>query len=522
VPSRDLIIGIDSGTSLIKAVAFTTAGEQVAMTGAPNVFHRVPGGGAEQDMARTWADMVSAVRRLAEQLPDLADRAAALAITAQGDGTWLIDRDGEPVAPAWLWLDVRAADIADAVIDDPDYPRHYVTTGTGLNACQQGVQLAWLKRHRPEVLARAATALHCKDWLYFRLTGERATDPSEGVFTFGDYRTREYEDSVLERLGIAELKRLLPPIVDGSRTHHPLLPKAAAEIGLAPGTPVVLGYLDVLCSGLGGGLHDRSGKAGCTIIGTTGMHMRLVPTGEVRLNPERSGYTMAFPVPGTVAQMQSNMVATPNIDWLLDLASEVLAEHGVEATRKDQLATLDERVLQAPPAAALYHPFISEAGERGPFLEPTARAQFIGLQAGTGFHALMRAVLEGLAFAARDCYAAMGAAPSEVRIAGGGSRSTAMATILASVLGADVRRVKREETGAAGAAMIAAVQLGIYPDMDACVRTWVDPLLGPPVRPDPALVPLYGRMFEVYRSAREALRPIWRAMDEARREGGSA
>jgi erythritol kinase len=517
--SRDIVIGIDAGTSVIKAVAFGIGGEQIAVAAAPNAYRRIGQGGVEQDMARTWADAVATLRSLAGQEPGLARRVAALAVTGQGDGTWLIDEAGEPVAPAWLWLDSRAAEIVEAVAASPGYPRHYETTGTGISVCQQGAQLAWLKRHRPEVLSRAATAFHCKDWLYFRLTGERATDPSEGLFTFGDFRTRKYAPYVLEHLGIAELRRLLPPIVDGSREHHRLTDMAADETGLPAGTPVVLGYIDVVCTALGGGLYDESGEVGCSVVGSTGMHMRFATTPDaIRLNAERSGYTMAFPAPGAVSQMQSNMAATLNIDWMLDLASDVLKSRGIECSRREQLATLDARVLEAPPAGALFHPYISEAGERGPFMDPSARAQFIGLHAGVGFYALVRSVFEGLAFAARDCYAAMGPLPREVRVTGGAARSKALRRILGAALSADVRRVEREEAGAAGAAMIAAVSLGLYPDMGACCAAWVEPLLGEAEPPDAALARTYERMFPIYRDARQALRPVWRAMAGARQE----
>lgn len=516
---RDVIIGIDAGTSIIKSVAFMIDGRQIAMAAVPNVYLRTAGGGIEQDMMRTWTDTVATLRQLAADVPDLATRLAAIAITGQGDGTWLIDDAGKPVAPAWLWLDSRAASIAESVLASPRYPQHYATTGTGVNACQQGVQLAWLKLHRPKVLERAATSFHCKDWLYFRLTGERATDPSEGLFTFGNYQSRRYDPSVLENLGIADLGRLLPPILDGMQTHHSLSDEAAEETGLTASVPVVLGYVDVICTGLGGGLYQESGEFGCSIIGSTGMHMRLVPTlGDVRLNSERSGYTMAFPVPGTAAQMQSNMAATLNIDWMLDLADDILRSHGIDRSRSAYLATLDTRVLEAQPAAALYHPYISEAGERGPFMEPAARAQFIGLHAGIDFSGLMRSVLEGLALAARDCYSAMASIPGEVRVTGGAARSQAMRTILAATLGADIRRVEREEAGAAGAAMMAAVRLGLYPDMVACSANWVDPLLGPAETPDAALTKTYDRMFPIYKDAREALRPVWRALANARQE----
>ena len=143
------------------------------------------------------------------------------------------------------------------------------------------------------------------------------------------------------------------------------------------------------------------------------------------------------------------------------------------------------------PAAALFHPYIHEAGERGPFVEAAARAMFTGLSTRTGFVELVRSVYEGLGLAARDCYAAMGHVPDEVRVAGGAARSRAFKTILASVLDVPIRDVAREESGAAGAAMMAAVAIGAEPDMAAAVRTWVEPLLGDRIMPDPALAATY-------------------------------
>ena len=105
----------------------------------------------------------------------------------------------------------------------------------------------------------------------------------------------------------------------------------------------------------------------------------------MKLNAELSGYTMCFPVPGMYAQIQSNMASTLNIDWLLDVGRDVLASQGVERSRGDLLKGLDERIMKAEPARAIYHPYISQAGERGPVMEPAARAMFTGLELGMGF-----------------------------------------------------------------------------------------------------------------------------------------
>jgi erythritol kinase len=511
-----ILIGIDAGTSVIKSVAFTLDGRQIDVAAVPNVYVNLPGGGVEQEMPRTWADSAKALRLLAEKVPGLSRRALALAVTAQGDGTWLMDKDGEPICPAWLWLDSRAAAIAEEFAQHPSYAAHYKRTGTGINACQQSAHLVWMKRNRPEVIARAASAHHCKDWLYYKLTGARVTDPSESNYTFGNYVTRTYQPDVLDALDASDLKRLLPATVDGAIESAPLSEAAARETGLKPGLPVSLGYLDVICCGVGGGLYDPLGRAACTIVGSTGMHMRMAKSADVKLNPEMSGYTMCFPAPDTCAQMQSNMAATLNIDWLLDLALGVLADQGVKRERKDLLAGLDDRILAEEPGRVMFHPYISQAGERGPFLEPSARATFTGIEQGTGFAGLMRGVFEGLCLAARDCYAAMGGAPEEVRITGGAARSKALRLMLASALKAGVRTVSREEAGAAGAAMMAAVQQKLYPGMAECAAAWVDPMLGETTKPDAGLTAMFDRNYPLYKDMRDKLRPVWRSMAAGR------
>ncbi|MGJ4931139.1 FGGY-family carbohydrate kinase [Bradyrhizobium sp. HKCCYLS2038] len=519
--TRDVIIGIDAGTSVIKAVAFARDGRQLGDFAIPNSYTTAPGGRVEQDMARTWTDTVAALRGLGAALPDLAPRVAAIAVTGQGDGTWLIDAEGHPVAPALLWLDSRAAGLVESFRAGERNAAHYRRTGSGLNACQQGPQLAWLQAHDAEMLERARTVFHCKDWLYFKLTGERATDPSEATFSCGNFRKRCFDAEAADLIGISQSARLFPDVVDGVVTTHRMTSAAAAETGLPEGVPVSLGYVDVICNALGGGLYDPAPDVGCTIIGSTGMHMRLVNGAEaVKLNAEATGYTMPFPVPGHYAQMQSTMAATLNIDWLLDVARGILAMEGIARSRNDLIRRLDERVLQAKAGELLYHPFISDAGERGPFVSHEASAQLIGLRTRHGYWDLMRAVMEGLAFAARDCYAAMGSLPAEIRLTGGAARSRALGAILGAALGSTIRVCRREEAGASGAAMIAAVATGLYPDMMVCAEEWVRPYLDEPQAPDAALTERYAQLFPAYVDARLAARPVWKQL-AAQRAGAN-
>jgi len=508
----DVLIGIDAGTSVIKAVAFSTDGDALALCSRENSYQNLPNGGVEQDMRRTWEDTAAVLEQLIAEHPELGERVVGLAVTGQGDGTWLVDADGEPVHDAWLWLDSRGAEQAREIAASEAYQSVYSLTGTGVNVCQMRTHFHWMQQHEPELLERAASSFHCKDYLYFKLTGERAADPSEAVFTFGSFASRDYDDTVIEALGLSAHRHLLPPVVDGIEQSHPLDADVAKRVGLKPGLPVTLGYVDVICSALGGGLYDKDVSPGLSIVGSTGMHMKWLPSAsEVTLNAEQSGYTMCFPG-GSYAQMQSNMAATLNIDWWLDVACEAISMAGYQSSRAELLKRMDDHVEAVPPGSLLYHPYISHAGERGPFTEPMARASFTGLHRSSGYANMMRAIYEGLAFAARDCFDAMGESPDEIRVSGGASRSRMLREILAAVLNRPLRIAECDEAGAAGACMIAATQLGIYPDLAACCERWVNTRLGERQLPDTELGEHYEQLFPTYQCTRLALQENWQSL----------
>ncbi|MDZ5453376.1 FGGY-family carbohydrate kinase [Labrys sp. ZIDIC5] len=514
----DLLIGVDAGTSVIKAVAFDFSGRQIGAFSVPNRYLRGEDGSATQSLQATWADCVAALRGLAGKVDNLAARTAALAVTAQGDGTWLVGAGNAPAADAWLWLDARAASTVQRLAASPMNRARFEATGTGLNTCQQGSQMAHMDVHSPDLLDKAEVALHCKDWLYLNLTDVRATDPSEASFTFGNFRTRRYDDGVVEALGLSHRRTLLPEIIDGSQVTHALTARAAEQTGLLAGTPVSLGYVDMVMAALGAGVYGGSGDAACSTIGSTGVHMRAKKAADVHLNPEGTGYVIALPVPGVVTQVQTNMAATLNIDWVLTIAADILAQMGQKVTHQDLVKRIDGWLADSRPGSLIYHPYISDAGERGPFVDAEARAGFIGLSARHRYADLVRAVVEGLGMAMRDCYAAMGDLPAELRLAGGAVRSRALRGVLSAAINAPLRVSSREEAGAAGAAMMAAVAIGAFEDMDACVAQWVTPLLGAPEPPDAALAALYDQLFPAFRAARLELTPAWNALATARHD----
>ncbi len=515
--SEQVIIGIDAGTSVIKAVAFELSGRQIASASARNKYVTGDDGSATQSLAQTWLDCVTALRGLSDKVSDLATRAAAIAVTGQGDGTWLVGSGNTPVGDAWLWLDARAAATVSRLSRREENRARFEATGTGLNTCQQGAQLAHMDSVMPEILERAETALHCKDWLYLNLTGVRATDPSEASFTFGNFRTRQYDSTVIEALGLKHRRSLLPEIVEGTEVVHSLTPEAADACGLLAGTPVCLGYVDMVMTALGAGVRTGGKNAACSTIGSTGVHMRAKSVADVQLNAEGTGYVITLPLPGIVTQVQTNMGATINIDWLLQVAAYLMSQTGTPVAHADLIARIDDWFAESRPGSVLYHPYISEAGERGPFVNAHARAGFTGLSTRHGFPDLLRAVVEGLGMATRDCYAAMGDMPTELRITGGAARSRALRGSLSAAVSAPVRISRREEAGAAGVAMMAAVAIGAYPNMDDCIAEWVTPLLECPEAPDSEQVSRFERLFSAYVQVRHAIAPAWDKL--ARGEG---
>lgn len=517
---RDIIVGLDAGTSLIKAVAFDLRGRELAVTQCRNEVLYGRNGAAEQDLTVTWQAAARTLRALTGQLPDLEQRIAGLAVTGQGDGTWLVDAEGEPVGRALLRLDARSGPTIERWRAQGIGQAVYRYTGCGLNTANQSGQLAWLREQRPQWLRRATTAFHCKDWLYFRLTGVRATDPSEAVLTFGSYRSRDYSPEVLTAFGLDDQAHLLPPIVDGAQQFHSLSPQAAQDTGLPAGTPVYLAPIDIICSALGGGVLDLQRNVACTVIGSTGVHMRLRhDASQVSLNDRQVGYTILFPMGESCAQVVLQMAATLNIDWLVSMVSQAAELAGTSAIdRRALLAELEQRLVKTQPVAGadwnpvIYHPFIAPGGERGPFVDPAARAQFLGLRYETGFVDLARAVYESIALAARDCFDLLGLDMEEVRVGGGAANSGYCRAQIAGALDVPVRRTSRAETGAAGAAALAAVALGEYDDLPAACSDWVSPLLRSREAPQEGLRDHYAKLFPLYRQGYVQTRPLWQAM----------
>jgi len=441
------VIGLDLGTSRVKAVRFDKDWRVVdSRTESTTVLRRHPGW-SEQDPAEVWR----AARRV---LAGVAGRGVTLvAVTAQGDGCWLVDAAGEPVRPAMLWNDNRAAPVIDEWNRDGTLDAAFGSSGCDGAPGLASAQLAWLAKHEPDALARATTLLSCGSWIYQQLTGERLLHVSDAHNPFGDARTGRYESAAWERFGLSQYAALLPPVVAGPQTICPLRPDLAAELSLPPGTPVALAPYDVIASAVGVGAV-RPGDA-LAILGTTICVGSA--SADPRLDRARNGMTLPFGEHGRWLIAYATLSGTEVLDWM----SELLGLAGAaELTALAENSTSSELPLLLP--------YLSPAGERAPFLDPTARGALAGLSLRHSRADIARAALDGLTLSVVDCLRAAGT-PARLSLAGGGSRSELWAQAISDATGLPVSCPDTDETGARGAALAGAVALGCYADLaEAC------------------------------------------------------
>ncbi|MFI0814499.1 FGGY family carbohydrate kinase [Streptomyces sp. NPDC021098] len=487
-----VIIGVDVGTSVTKAVAFGRDGVALASAARPSRLDRLPGGLVEQDLEDVLRTVAEVVREVAAALPG---PPAALALTGQGDGLWLRDEAGRAVRPPISWLDGRGGGTVARWSADGTLAALHARTGSGLFPGCHAPLLRWLAEHEPKALERAAVAGYCVDAVAQRLTGVITVDASDASLPFLDVTTRTYVPDALELCGLSDYARLLPPPA-APGTVLALDDAGARLTGLPRGLPVVSGPYDLPACAIGSGVRDVGD--GLLIVGTTLACQVLTDRPEVDPAAGPAGMWLCTPDPDRWLRAMPAMVGTAALDWVLDLTGTTTAD-------------LDTLLSGSPPGAngVTALPFLSGAGERAPFVEPAARGRLDGLTLASTRADSVRAVCEAIAYAARHCLEAAGLS-GRLALCGGGVRSAAWTEIFASVMGRPVVVPEEPEVGARGAVAVAWASLGDPVDASrwhAASRT---------VEPRSELRDAYEDGYAGYRAR------LARALDEWRRSGAGS
>jgi len=468
----DLCLGIDLGTSGIKAVILADAARVVAEAATPVSVSIPRVGHSEQDADGWVAGVFACLDRLRAEAPAAMAGVGAIGLSGQMLAALLLDRDLRPLRPAILWNDQRAIrESAELLERRPDIGRR--TNGApdpGLTA----PKLLWLARHEPHLFGRARMLMLTKDYVRLALTGEVASEPTDaGGTQFLDCASGRWDPDLCAAVGWdpAHLPPLVAPWAEAGRLRAEL----AQRFGLRPGIPVAAGAGDNMASTLGVGAA-RPGDAVLT-VGTSGVACLVDEA--FHPGPQHAILTSAHAAPDTFLSMGVVMSATASLDWIARVTGRTAATLAAEA---EDFATQGD-IMDAP----VFLPALN--GIRTPLNRPQAQGRIDGLHPGVMPAMLGYATLEGVAFQMADCVAAqraVGVRPKRFAMVGGGARSDLWVRLVATALGEAVSLPDGVHVaGPAGAARLAAVAAG------APVGTLASPArVRRTVAPDMALQPL--------------------------------
>jgi xylulokinase len=475
-----VLFGIDVGTSGTKGLAITTAGDLIARAEVGYPLSTPRPGWAEQDPEDWWR----ATQTVLRQLADAAGTPAGVGLSGQMHGLVALDANDRVLRPAILWNDQRTQAECDEIEETIGLNRLIALTGNRALTGFTAPKLLWLRHHEPDLYERIARIALPKDYVRLRLTGELATDVSDASGTLLlDVSRRRWSEEVLSALQLdpAWLPRVLEsPTVSGKTT--------------AGGVPVAAGAGDQAAGALGVGV-DRPGPASVA-LGTSGVVFAALDA--FAADPQARVHAFCHAVPGGWHAMGVMLSAAGSLRWLRDATAP-----GVTFD-----ALLEEAKAWQPGVENLtFLPYL--AGERTPHADPDARGAFVGLSVRHDRGALVRAVLEGVAFGLRDSLdlvAELGSRPSLGRVSGGGARSRLWTQIIASVLELPLEPVAVDEGAAFGAAILGGVAAGALPDVHTGVAATVRPR--EPIDPVPEWIGPYREQRERFRALYPALRAL--------------
>lgn len=477
-------LGIDLGTSGVKAAVVDDRGAVLAQASAPLCVSRPQTSWSEQNPEDWWSAAEAAVLALPVEL-----RAPVrgIGLAGQMHGATLLGEDDRPLRAAILWNDGRS--FAQCAELEAAEPASRAITGNLAMPGFTAPKLAWIRQNEPQVFDRVRSVLLPKDYLRFRMTGDKVSDLSDSAGTLWlDCARRDWSDLMLAATGLD--RSHMPRLHEGSEITGRLRPEVARRWGIGQ-VPVAAGAGDNAAAAAGVGVI-ADGDA-LLSLGTSGVI--FVATGSFRPNPDRAVHAFCHCLPGMWHQMSVHLSAASCIDW----AASVL---GIS----DAASFFALAETAGAGGEELWLPYLS--GERTPHNDPQVRGAFLHLGNETDKGRLAAAVLEGVAFAHADGLAALreaGTAIEELGVVGGGARSAHWGAILSAVLGVRLRYFAGGEVGPAlGAAKLAMMAVDGASAAEACTRA---PTLRV-IEPDRALAERLASKLQRFRRAYPAIRDL--------------
>src|SRR5438132_2410515 len=504
------LLGIDLGTTGVKAALFSAEDGQVLSSAFVDypLMHPRPGW-AEQDPATWWQATITAIRtclvgavRHNVQPSDV----RGVGLSGQMHGVVLLDDQHQVLRPCIIWADQRSDAQCRWMTEQVGAARLIELVSNPALTGFSAPKLLWIRDNEPAVFSRAAVMLLPKDYIRYRLTGTIAMEISDAAGTcLLDVKQGVWSREVLNAIDLDP--SLLPPVVAADAVCGTITDQVAAQTDLVAGTPVAGGGADNACGAVGNGVV----QPGLVLIsiGTSGVVLAYASTPQVDTSgPIPRVHTFNHAVPGAWYLMGVTQSAGLSLRWVRDNIG--LPERALEHwTGIDAYELLTKEAEQIAPGCdgLFFLPYLQ--GERTPHLDPWARGGWIGLTASHDRRHLIRAVLEGVAFSLKDCFAILreqGLQLEQVRATGGGAKSPLWRQILADVLGVELVTTNATEGPAFGAALLAGVASGVYASIEQACDATVQVVERTGPHPDAERA--YARVYETYQALYPALKPI--------------
>ncbi len=479
-----MFLGIDIGTSGVKAVVLDQHGSVVGQGTAALTVQRPHPLWSEQDPDAWWKATIAAVQAID---PSVRRSVRGVGLAGQMHGATLLDADDKPLRPAILWNDGRCFAECEAL--ERAVPDLRTISGNIAMPGFTAPKLLWVREHEPEVFAKIATVLLPKDYVRLLMTGDKASDLSDSAGTLWlDVGGRCWSDEILAACGLTQAQ--MPKLYEGSEITGTLTAEVAELWGM-PQVPVAAGGSDNAAGAVGVGVV-KDGDA-LLSLGTSGVI--FVATNDFRPNPARAVHAFCHALPGMWHQMSVHLSAASCIDWVARITGAAGA------------ADLFARAEAAGPASGpeIFLPYLS--GERTPHNDPEVRGAFLRLDNDTDAGRLSQAVLEGVAFALADGLDVLreaGTTVERLAVIGGGARSRYWGEVIAAAMEVELVYLQGGEVGPAlGAARLA--QIGV--DGGGPAEICVAPPVSHTIVPDPALVSALAEKKAAFRQAYSRITP---------------
>lgn len=504
MPSSDsCFLGLDVGTSGVKAILVAASGSVEASAVTPLQMQTPHPGWAEQDPEAWWQASIASIRTVLAARPQA--RVASIGISGQMHSSVFLDAAGGVIRPALLWCDGRTTAECREITERVGGEERLRDLAS--NPALEGFTLPkvlWLRNHEPEAFARLATVMLPKDFIRYRLTGALATEPSDASATLMyDTARLRWSTEILDAVGLSHA--LVPQVGGSSEILGKVHVEAAGLTGLQVGTPVVGGGADNACGAAGvGAVTPGEGVASWGTSGTV-----LAPTAAPRVDPGLRAHTFCHVAPNVWYLMGVVLSAGGAFAWYRDQFARDLTSTG-EANER-----LNAEAAAIPPGAegVTFLPYLQ--GERTPHRDASMRGALIGLSLAHSRAHVTRAVIEGVCFALRDSVSILtdlGVAPKQMLLTGGGAKSAFVRRLQAEIFGVPVCTVNREEGPAYGAALLAAVGVGAFPDLAAAAKATLT--RGSPEQPEPSAHAAYDAPYRRFRGAYGAARPATLSLND--------